>query len=461
MARQNRYAVTNPATHPPILSFSHIEFARRLMPSKSLQVKQSKWSARLPSELRHTIADHLSNDNDTRTLSSLGLTSRSWVTPAQAALFRFVRLLGSYRYRQLENLIDEAPEIAAYIRALAIICDGTFTWMDQDAPRILIRLRHVEELSIRNWCATLMTDETRHSLRMCFPKVRVVHMQDVAFAGNDFAVMLCAIPRLARLHLHDVHWSFRQRPMVPAAPLGDNHIDTLYFHGTSPLVLSWLAKDGPIAFRLRALDVAWEHPSVSADVGRALERSGAELEHATLVCNIRTMKGCVALSDWLAPPVEDTRPPQRDFTLVHNTRLRTLHLKIESPDGRSVLVGWIPALLDSVRSTCLQQVLLELRSADLWYMPWAETDELLAKLLAAHAAMDVIIHISRVEDICVGAAQVCEHVVNDLPRVAATQRLEVECKGDSNADWVPPLPPCDIPGFAAAGSGICGASNNA
>ncbi|KAH9930272.1 uncharacterized protein B0H18DRAFT_994110, partial [Fomitopsis serialis] len=233
-------------------------------------VKQSEWSTRLPSELRNLIAEHLSND--THSLSSLGLTSRSWVTPTQVALFRFVRLLGSYRYRQLENILDEAPEIAAYIRGLAIICDGTFTWMDQDAPRILVRLRHVEELSIRNWCATLMTDETRHSLRLCFPKVQVVHMQDVAFAGNDFAVMLCAIPKLARLHLHDVHWSFRQRPMVAASPLGDNRVDTLYFHGTSPLVLSWLAKDGPLDFRLRALDVAWEHPSVSADVGRALER---------------------------------------------------------------------------------------------------------------------------------------------------------------------------------------------
>ena len=415
------------------------------MPLKSPQVKQSKWSTRLPSELRHLIADYLATDNDTHSLSSLGLASRSWVTPTQVALFRFVRLLGSYRYRQLESILDEAPEIAAYIRALAIICDGTFTWMDQDAPRILLRLRHVEELSIRNWCATLMTDDTRHSLRRCFPKVKVVHMQDVAFAGNDFAVMLCAIPRLARLHLHDVHWSFRQRPLVPATPLGDNHIDTLYFHGTSPLVLSWLARDGPLGFRLRALDVAWEHPSVSADVGRALERSGPDLEHATLVCNVRTMKGTVHLSDWLPPPVEDPRPPQLDFTLAHSTRLRSLHLKIESPDGRSFLVGWLPPLLDSVSSTCIEEVLLELRRADLAHMLWEETDMRLARLLASHAVLTAVIHVSCVDDLSVGAAQVREQVVGGLPLVAATGRLVVECKGPNTSDWLPSLPYCNIP----------------
>ncbi|KAI0715956.1 hypothetical protein C8Q72DRAFT_799029 [Fomitopsis betulina] len=419
------------------------------MPLKSPQVKQSKWSTRLPSELRNLIADHLATDNDTHSLSSLGLASRSWVTPTQVALFRFVRLLGSYRYHQLETLLDEAPEIAVYIRALAIICDGTFTWMDQDAPRILLRLRNVEELSIRNWCATLMTDDARHSLRRCFPKVKVVHMQDVAFAGNDFAVMLCAIPRLARLHLHDVHWSYRQRPMVAAEPLGDNHIDTLYFHGTSPLVLSWLARDGPLGFCLHALDVAWEHPSVSADVGRALERSGPKLEHATLVCNIRTVKGSVNLSDWLAPPVEDQRTPQLDFTLAYSTRLRSLHLKIESPDGQSVLVGWLPTLLDSVSSTCIEEVLLELRRADLAHMLWQEMDTRLAALLAAHATLHVVIHISCVDDLNVGAAQVREQVMNGLPFVAVTDRLTVECKGPDTSDWLPSLPHCNIPDFLA------------
>ncbi|KAH9832485.1 uncharacterized protein C8Q71DRAFT_713890 [Rhodofomes roseus] len=424
------------------------------MPPKSPQVKQSSWSARLPPELRHLVAEFLSND--THSLSSLGLASRSWVAPAQVTLFRFVRLLGSYRYRQFESILDEAPEIAAYIYGLAIICDPTFTWMDQDAPRILLRLRHVEELSIRNWCATLMTDDTRHNLRRCFPNVKVVHMQDVAFAGNDFAVMLCAIPRLARLHLHDVHWSFRQRPLVAARPLGDNRIDTLYFHGTSPLVLGWLAKDGPIGSRLRALHVAWEHPSVSSDVGRALERSGPELEHATLACNIRTLKGCLVLSDWLAPPVEDACPPLLDFTLAYSTRLRSLHLKIESPDGRSLLVNWIPALLDSVHTKYIREVLLELRFADLEYMLWNETDEQLAKLLAAQSALSVIFHISRVDDLKIGAAQVREQIVNGLPYVAATNRLAVECKDSSNnADWLPSLPYCNIPEPATNGDSQC------
>lgn len=368
----------------------------------------------IPTEVRKKIFQYLSDDRGS--LAACALTCRAWYLISRSHFFHSVHLLGSPRYAQFEELLLAAPYLAAYVRDLSITMDGTFTWLDQEAPRILLRLNRVEHLKFRNWSATIMSDETRRNLQMYFPRVRTLVLQDTAFAGNDFPLVLCACPRLSSLQLYDVYWSHRNRTLVSAVVNSRQHIQALGLRHISPLASAWLT-NGVFEMRLQKLELCWGDPAQLPHVRHLLKEAGSTLEYVVIAPSFDVANSAADLDGCLA-----------DIGLSANTALRTLRLVIET--ARSEAHAWPPKVLEQLRSEDIRRIELVLLlpyEGRLSSVDWDQIDLHLSRQAAAHPKLTVSIdvHMAWTEP---SEKAVAHEVAARLPRLTVeTKRLEFDC----------------------------------
>ncbi|PCH36458.1 hypothetical protein WOLCODRAFT_140462 [Wolfiporia cocos MD-104 SS10] len=389
----------------------------------------------LPPEIRGIIFSFLSDDR--RALCSCSLTCRAWLEPTRVHLFRSIRLLGSWQYVRFERLIHNAPHLTSCVRELYIHLDGTFTWMDQEVTRILLKLDKVEHLTIRNWSATIMLDEVRVSLANCFPNVRTLVLQDVAFAGNDLPVFLCACPNLTSLHLLDVHWTHRGRALVRATPQHSIRITSLSLRRTTSLASHWLAR-GPFEVCPRELTIIWDDPVQTSDMRQILQRAGAHLEHLAIIFQ---------LPQTFSEAHHDLS--LNDLGLVQNTSLQTLRvahdIDIRLPrNSNEKILDQLPDILAQLHTPTIHRIQIDLHMydvSDLDSLNWEKIEQHFLRLVTTQPRLAVFFDVYNTEDGHAPTEEVVNEIVRKLPNFAIQEhRLCIRCSNTRNVEVLPTLP---------------------
>ncbi|KAL6302888.1 hypothetical protein BKA93DRAFT_790249 [Sparassis latifolia] len=141
-------------------------------------------SPMLPVEMWFSVIDQLLDDP--HALAACSLTCRSWRTVAHLHLFYTVLLkdISAYMrfWRLLERLLEKFPDISPYVHDLTIAMSptlavvGAHTSLDPVMPRMLLKLDHVEVLTLVYWRAIHMSEDTRSNLQAFFPSLRVLNL---------------------------------------------------------------------------------------------------------------------------------------------------------------------------------------------------------------------------------------------------------------------------------------------
>ncbi|KZT07173.1 uncharacterized protein LAESUDRAFT_758596 [Laetiporus sulphureus 93-53] len=362
-------------------------------PAATVMAQMAPHVALLPPQVCASVIELVVSDR--ATLNACSLTCRAWHAIAVRHTFYAVRLAGIAQYTAFEKILTGAPKIAPCVRDLTIVPDEFYAQgsLDEDAPRILARLPQVVRVSFVNWSATQMTDSTRRDLGKCFANVRTLVLQDVAFSGNDFLLLLCACPNLYALHMREVDWRYRGLPpdTVIPVPAGRSRLEMLTVHSLSWAAAAYL----PAAFNnlaLRRLDVSWEDIMRSSSVRAILQASATTLEHLTLRPFIK-----------IDPTFVTEQLPPKDKPIIdlsRHVRLLTLCVQLdldqrfgdERYDYHRALceiLASLQALAPRLRTVDIELICLNYHPSRLDVLVWDAIDGHLARLLACQPRLAV------------------------------------------------------------------------
>ncbi|GBE83251.1 hypothetical protein SCP_0502990 [Sparassis crispa] len=340
----------------------------------------------LPPEIFDHIIDFLWDDPSA--LAACSLTCRTWLPTTRLHLFRSVTLGGAHHCAQLNALLDASAAastgIPRYIRELCILTPwmdehGHLNHLGQGLTLLLPRLRAVQHLALANVLWNPSFSPTTKQEEECFltfsPAVRTLRLSFVDFENpHDLLRFLSAYPQLRTVHMSNVSWGSNaglgapSPVVVPELGAGEKAIriedltivDTGQFQ-TAVEAMASLFLSPRFDLRLRRL-----HWGVYAFASRGpgfknvLRRAGTHLEELQIA--LYSLDTDAALPD--------------DVTLAHNTRLASLHIVSNTFAG--VRCPWVPALLSTIASPRLSQIIFTFLGTV--GVDWAHVDESLSHL---------------------------------------------------------------------------------
>ncbi|CCL99500.1 uncharacterized protein FIBRA_01518 [Fibroporia radiculosa] len=303
--------------------------------------------------------------------------------------------------------------------------------MDQEAPRILLKLTQVERLSIKNWSATIMSSQTRRNFRKFFPEIKVLSLQDVSFAAYDFPLLLVSCPKLSAVHLEAVYWQFRDKVMMPL-PSPKCQIQTLSLRESTAIVAFWLA-NSPFEMSLQNFEAFWGDPVQATYVRAFLEKAGSRLQQVTLGFHPQQDR----VDEFQSQFGSDVT--LADIGLCHNTELTSIRIQDDlsgyhPPDA--LAHKWVSNVIAQLMSPHLCDIYIKLILSSLptvGGLDWEQIDQHLVRLAITEPRLKVTFYVSLVDfaasECVVPTRMMVDAIVRRLPRLTAqTRRLGVVCE---------------------------------
>ncbi|CDO70009.1 hypothetical protein BN946_scf184354.g11 [Trametes cinnabarina] len=370
---------------------------------------------KLPQELVDQAIDHLWNDR--ASLRSCSRVCRRWLPSARTHLFRDQRLTSAKDCVRFEALVKSSPEVASYVRKLAI--SETMSsmhaqhWLNRIPALVaqLPRLSTLELIGVRYPSLQSSSSETLAALK----RLTALVFADVYFDSYmDLHTLLSAACDIKDLCFYRVSWMHPSyspasaHPSLPVrsqAPLRRLVIDSW---ASSTMLREWLL---PTA----------EHLDVRTLMVRWRERDCMDVLNALLKC-------CGASLQNLYIELPTTMEESQELpSLYYSSGLRSLEI-----DGLVVpgCVAWTSALLANLRAPFLEKLsisLLLLNSSSLLSFNWANLDSVLSQPSFSGTTLKLNINLALHTSNDPNAVR--ESLSGYLPDVARRGKLSICCIG--------------------------------
>ncbi|KAI0332594.1 hypothetical protein GY45DRAFT_1273675 [Cubamyces sp. BRFM 1775] len=367
---------------------------------------------KLPQELIDQAIDHLWNDRDS--LSICSMVCHAWLPSARTHLFRDQRLTGAKHCARFEALLAGSPDIAYYVRKLAISEPMSTAYAQNWVNRVpalvgkLHRLATLELVGLHYISLQNSSPETLSSLS----RLTALVFADVYFDSFiDVHTLLSAACNIKDLCFYRVCWAapsystYGSLPVKAPPPLRRLVIDSW---ASSAMVQEWLLPSA-------------QHLDVSTLMVRWRERDFIDVLNGLL-------KACGTATQNLYIELPTTMEESQELpSLFHNTNLRSLEI-----DGLVVpgCVPWVPALLADLRAPTLEKLsvsLLILDSSSISSFDWAALDSALSRPSFKGTTLQLNINLALHTNN--DPRTVREAVTGHLPGVAQRGKLSIHCFG--------------------------------
>ncbi|KAH9919863.1 uncharacterized protein B0H18DRAFT_1213663 [Fomitopsis serialis] len=283
---------------------------------------------RLPLETWDNVVDHLWNDR--RALTACSLTCHALLPASRYHAFYYVCLHDAARYHSFVALLSENNYVQRYVRALAVHGYG---WTDSEHQMfpsngkwldLLPKLDRLWHLWLRQF-TFYIPPELRGTTGSLVRGIRALDLTLMASEADDLASLIRACGALSTLiHRSPASPCDMSALASPTHDVRDCTIGTLIWQPeTTPTgqrsslaaLTEWLER-GKQPLRRLAVTRIHAKSSPLVVVQKVLDASGDSLEHLFL-------EFADLIDDHSTPPLIDLR---------NNTRLKTLHLAVQSPN---------------------------------------------------------------------------------------------------------------------------------
>ncbi|KAI0374633.1 hypothetical protein BV20DRAFT_1117910 [Pilatotrama ljubarskyi] len=365
---------------------------------------------KLPQELVDQAIDHLWNDRCA--LSACSLACHAWLPSARTHLFREQRLTGAKDCARFEALLESAPDVARYVRKLAIH-DPTSTayaqnWINR-VPSLVAKLHRLTTLELIGLHYVSLQKTSPETLA-ALSRLTALVFADVYFDSSmDVHALLSAACNVRDLCFYRVLWlnpscsTYGSVAPQSPPPLRRLVIDSW---ASSEMLREWLLPSAE-SLDVQTLMVRWRERDCIDVLNRLFRACGPALQ--SLYIELPTT---VDVS--LELP-----------SLQHNTNLRSLEI-----DGLVIpgCVAWASTLLAQLRTSQLEKLsvsLLVLSASSIFSFDWDALDSVLSQPVYAgttlHININLALHYSNDPN------AVREAVTGRLPSLSERGKLSVRC----------------------------------
>ncbi|KAI0351513.1 hypothetical protein OH77DRAFT_1513787 [Trametes cingulata] len=365
---------------------------------------------KLPQELADQVIDHLWNDRCA--LSACSLACHAWLPSARTHLFRDQRLTGAKDCARFEELLESSPDIARYVRKLAIHEPMSTAYAQNWINRVpslvakLDRLTTLELIGLHYVSLYKTAPETLAALS----RLTALVFADVYFDSfMDVHALLSAACNVRDLCFYRVLWlnpsCSTYGSVAPKAPppLRRLVIDSW---ASSEMLQEWLLPSAE-SLDIQTLMVRWRERDCIDVLNRLFRACGPALE---------------SLYIELPTTVDESHELP---SLQHNTSLRSLEI-----DGLVVpgCVAWMSALLAQLRAPQLEKLsisLLVLSTSSISSFDWGALDTLLSQPAYADTGLHININLALHSSNDPGAVR--DAITGHLPALLEKGKLFVRC----------------------------------
>ncbi|KAI0647580.1 hypothetical protein C8Q79DRAFT_1009659 [Trametes meyenii] len=371
--------------------------------------------SKLPQELVDQAIDHLWNDRES--LLACSLTCHSWLPSARTHLFRDLRLTGATHCDRFEALLGTAPDVARFVRKLAINEPRSTAYAQHwiaRVPSLVARLPSLATLEFVGLHYVSLRDTPPAAL-VALERLTALVFADVYFdTFADLHALLSAARGLRDLCFYRVSWlnpscvpaddSNSSAALVQPLPLRRLVLDSW---ASSVMLQEWLLPRCAGHLDVRTLMVRWR------------ERDCVDVLNALL-------RACgPALEDLYVELPTSMEESQELPSLAHNTGLRTLEI-----DGLVVpgCAAWTSAILGDLRAPGLEKLsvsMLVLNGSSISSFDWDGLDGVLSQPSFVDTTLNININLALHSSNDPRAVR--DAVTDHLPGAQQREKLCVRC----------------------------------
>ncbi|KAI0672685.1 hypothetical protein C8Q78DRAFT_673897 [Trametes maxima] len=368
--------------------------------------------SKLPQELVDQTIDHLWNDRES--LLACSLACHSWLPSARTHLFRDLRLTGATHCDRFEALLGTVPDVARYIRKLAINEPRSTAyaqhWISR-VPSLVARLPNLTALEFVALRYVSLRDVPPVALA-ALSKLTALVFADVYFdTFADMHALLSAASGVRDLCFYRVSWlnpscvpAESNALPVEAPPLRRLVLDSW---ASSVMLQEWLLPRCAGHLDVRTLMVRWRERDCVDVLNALLRACGPALEHLYVE---------------LPTSMEES---QELPSLAHNTGLRTLEI-----DGLVIpgCAAWTSAILGDLRAPALEKLsvsMLVLNGSSISSFDWDSLDGTLSQPSFVGTTLNININLALHSSNDPKAVR--DAVTDHLPGVQQREKLCVRC----------------------------------